>query len=262
MKEIKNAPPPCADDDVARLGLRKSPPELNATPVATKSPTNSVAAAASTLIYQKNYGDSNSGTSGGNGGKTSELYDNVLEVNSSSSEDSEDNECNANGSKEDDSSFHLEESESDAASCAKVPQGLVYSDDEAYLFEVESEDETRTSFPKDLVTKNIIPGGPTKPDVRNMSDDAAKNVLKAYSKARKAYTDKQRFARAKAVNTVSNLLSGYSGHNIEHLRTMTDVESYRLEEGHHFATKEIFYLRIAEEANLRRIKKSRLSVVT
>jgi hypothetical protein len=60
-------PPPCrrqANDNVARLGLRKSPPELNATPVITKSPTNYVAAAASTLIYQKNYGDSNSGTSG------------------------------------------------------------------------------------------------------------------------------------------------------------------------------------------------------
>jgi hypothetical protein len=49
------------------LGLRKSPPELNATPVITKSSTISVAAAASTLIYQKNYVDSNSGTSGGHG---------------------------------------------------------------------------------------------------------------------------------------------------------------------------------------------------
>jgi len=115
------------------LGLRKSPPELNATPVITKSPTNSVAAAASTLIYQKNYVNS------------SEQYNNVFEVNSSeSSEDSEGNECNANGSKEDDSSFHLEVNESDAASGAKVTQGLVYSDDEAYLYEVESEDETRT----------------------------------------------------------------------------------------------------------------------
>ena len=237
------------------FGLRKSPPELNATPtpVITKSPTNSVAAAASTLIYQKNYVDSNSGTLGGNGGK-SELYDNALEVNSSeSSEDSEENECNANGSKEDDSSFHLEENESDEASGAKVAQGLVYSDDEAYLFEVESEDETRTSFPKDLVSKNIIPGGPTKPDVRNMPEATAKNVLKAYSKERKAYTDKQRFARAKAVKSDSNL-SGYSGHNIKQLRTMRDVESYCLEEDHNFATKEMFNLCIAEEANLRCIK--------
>jgi hypothetical protein len=30
-------------------------------------------------------------------------------------EDSEENECNASGSKEDDSSFHLEDNESDAA---------------------------------------------------------------------------------------------------------------------------------------------------
>jgi len=246
------------------FGLRKSPPELNATPipVITKSPTNSVAAAASTLIYQKNYVDSNSGTLGGNGGK-SELYDNALEVDSSessedsegneSSEDSEGNEFNANGSKEDDSSFHLEENELDEASCAKVTQGLVYSDDEAYLFEVESEDETRSSFPKDLGCKNIIPGGPTKPDVRNMSEATARKVLKAYSKARKAYTDKQRFERAKSVKSDSNL-SGYSGHNIEQLRTMRDVESYRLEEDHSFATKDMFNLRIAEEANLRCIK--------
>ena len=66
------------------LGLRKSPPKLNAAAVITKSPTNYVAAAASTLIYQKNYVDGNSGTSGGNGGK-SQLYGNVLEVNSSES---------------------------------------------------------------------------------------------------------------------------------------------------------------------------------
>ena len=131
-----------------------------------KSPTHSVSAAASTLIYQKNYVD---GNSGGRGGST-ELND-VLEVNASvstSSEDSEENECNANGSKEDDSSFHLEENESDAASGVEkhklvAPLGLVYSDhDEAYLFEVESEDETQTSFPKDVVRKNVIPGGPKK----------------------------------------------------------------------------------------------------
>ena len=49
---------------------------------------------------------------------------------------------------EDDSSFHLEENESDAASGAEdkdeivAPEGLIYSDDEAYLLEVESKDET------------------------------------------------------------------------------------------------------------------------
>jgi len=185
----------------------------------------------------------------------------VLEVNSSksnNSEDSEENECNANGSKEDDSSFHLEENESDAASGAKVdelfaPEGLVYSDDEAYLFEVESEDETWTSFPKDVVRKNFIPGGPTKPDVRIITEATTKTVLKAYTKERKTYTDEQHFACVKAVKFVSHL-SGYSGHNIKQLRTMTDVESNRLEEDHIFATKEILNLCIAEEANLRCIK--------
>ena len=154
----------------------------------------------------------------------------MLEVDASAStnsEDLEEYECNANGSKEDDTSFHLEENGSDAASGAEdyelvAPEGLVYSDDEAYLFEVESEDETRTSFPKDVVRKNLIPGGPTKPDVRNMTKATAEIVLKAYAKERKAYTDKQRFARVKAVKSVSHL-SGYSGHNCMQLQTMTDI---------------------------------------
>jgi hypothetical protein len=84
------------------VGLRKSPPEVNVDNVITKSPTNSVAAAASTLIYQKNYVD---GNSGGKGGRT-ELYD---------SEDSDENECNASGLKEDDSSFCLEENSARSA---------------------------------------------------------------------------------------------------------------------------------------------------
>jgi hypothetical protein len=75
---------------------------LNAAAVTTKSPTNSVAATASTLIYQKNL--------------TAILVGmGLLEVNASASmnsEDLEENECNTNCSKEDDSSFHLEENES------------------------------------------------------------------------------------------------------------------------------------------------------
>ncbi len=229
------------------LGLRKSPPEVNVADVITKSPTNSVAAAASTLIYQKNYVD---GNSGGKGGRT-ELYD---------SEDLDENEGNASGSKEDDSSFHLDENENDAASGVEDDlvvheglEGLVYSDDEAYLFEVESEDEFRTSFPKDIARKNKIPGGPPKPDVRGMYKPKAEITLMAYAKERKAYNDKQRCARVKAVQSVSHL-SGYSGHNSTQLRTMKDVESNRLEEDHTFASKNILNLRIAEEANLRCIK--------
>ena len=103
----------------------------------------------------------------------------------------------------------MEENESDAASGAEedklvVPEGLVYSDDEVYLFEVESEDEFRTSFPKDVSRKNKI-RGPLKPDARGMTKAKAKIVLKAYAKDRKAYTDKQRCARIKAVQSVSHL---------------------------------------------------------
>ena len=81
----------------------------------------------------------------------------------------------------------MEENESDAASGAEedklvAPEGLVYSDDEAYLFKVESEDEFQTSFPKDVSRKNIIPGGPPKPDVRGMTKAKAKIVLKAYAR--------------------------------------------------------------------------------
>ncbi len=152
----------------------------------------------------------------------------------------------------------MEENESDAASGAEedklvAPEGPVYSDDEAYLFEVESEDEIRTSFPKDVVRKNVIPGGPTKPDVGNISEAEAGIVLKAYAKERKAYTDKQRFSRVKAVQSVSHS-SEYSGHNRTQLRTMNDVESNPLEEDHTFVTKDILNLCIAEEANHRCIK--------
>jgi hypothetical protein len=49
------------------MGLHKSPPKLHADAVITKSPTHSVAVAASTLIYQKNCVDGNSGGKGGGG---------------------------------------------------------------------------------------------------------------------------------------------------------------------------------------------------
>ena len=89
----------------------------------------------------------------------------MLEVNSSASnnsEDSEENECNANGSKEDDSSFNcLEENESDAASGAKVdelfaPEGLVYSDDKAYLFEVSQKMKLGFLFPRTLYARILF----------------------------------------------------------------------------------------------------------
>jgi len=185
-KGSNNKTAPSSSSRNQQYASRKSPPEPNVAAVITKSPTNSVTAAASTLIYQKNDVD---GNSGGKEGRT-KLYD---------SEDLEENECNASGSNEDDGSFILEENESDAASGVEedklvAPEGLVYSDDEAYLFEVESEDEFRTSFPKDVSRKNIIPGGPPKPDVRGMTKAKAEIVLKAYAKDRKAVHASRQFS--------------------------------------------------------------------
>ncbi len=53
---------------------------------------------------------------------------------------------------------HLEDNESDASGAKEdevAPEGLVYSNDDVYLFEVDpkSEDETQTSFPNDLRTQ-------------------------------------------------------------------------------------------------------------
>ncbi len=80
-------------------------------------------------------------------------------------------------------------------------------------------------------------------------------MLKAYAKERKAYTDKQRCARVKECQSAPvSKLSRYSGDNSTQLRTMKDVESNRLEEGHTFASRDIMNLCIAEEANLRCIK--------
>ena len=142
-KGSNNKTAPFSSSHNQRYASHKSPHKLNVAAVITKSPTNPVAAAASTLIYQKNNVD---GNSGGKEERT-ELYD---------SEDLEENECNASGSNEDDGSFLLEENESDAASGAEedklvAPEGLVYSDDEAYLFEVESEDDKIKSGALQLV---------------------------------------------------------------------------------------------------------------
>ena len=52
---------------------------------------------------------------------------------------------------------------------------------------------------------------------------------------------------------LSNYVRECSGDNTNGLRPMTVVENKRLMAGHTFTTKEIVWMRIAEEANRRRI---------
>ena len=94
-----------------------------------------VAAAASTVLYSLQYGDS-----GGYG---------------------------------DDSADSIE-SPSGEADCDEdddyILGGLIFSDDEDFLVDVDSESEDerlRSSFPKDRTRKTIIPGGPQPPDLSN-----------------------------------------------------------------------------------------------
>jgi hypothetical protein len=80
-----------------------------------------------------------------------------------------------------------------------VPHGLEYSDDDNILIDIDSDvEELKSLFPWDKSRKNIVPGGPQKPDVSMCTESKGKVLLQCNSKARKAYTDKQRTAHVKS----------------------------------------------------------------
>ena len=69
-----------------------------------------------------------------------------------------------------------------------VPEGLVFSDDDECLIDVdlESEDERlRSSFPKEKPRRNLIPGGPQAPDLTMFPESERDAVWAKYKKARK-----------------------------------------------------------------------------
>ena len=75
----------------------------------------------------------------------------------------------------------------------------VYEDngDDDYGFvdiEVESEDECRSSFPKEGISYRghlLLPGGPQKPDYSKMTASMAAIAQKEYRAKRKAWTEAQ-----------------------------------------------------------------------
>jgi hypothetical protein len=86
---------------------------------------------------------------------------------------------------------------SDASECKDletseyVPHGLEYSADDNILIDIDSdEEELRSLFPKDKSRKNMVPGGPEKPDKSMCTESEGKVLLQCYAKAKKAYTDK------------------------------------------------------------------------
>ena len=218
---------------------RKSPPESLLVSHMGKGVHNidagidaGVAAAATTLLYQRRFGK--------------EKAIDLSGVPESGSDQSNVSESKVSSEDSDESSPE----ESDESHDYVPPTNDCSDDDNDILVDTDSEDELRSSFPRDYARKNIVPGGPPKPDVSNLSESEAMVVMKRYNKDRKAYTDKQRTLRCKVSKSVK-ISSTFSGIRTERLRPMTEVDKGRLLDNHSFMSKEVVQLRIAEEANLR-----------
>jgi len=136
------------------------------------------------------------------------------------------------------------------------PDGLVFSDDEDYLLNIDydsEEERLRSSFPKNKKRMNIIPGGPQPPDLSMYPESEQQAVLDAYTAKRKSFTDRSRHQCVKKKNSEAKLSATVSADQIEQLRPMSVVKVHRLVDGDSFKNKNVLKLRISEEANLRGI---------
>jgi hypothetical protein len=177
---------------------------------------------------------------------------------SSSSSDEDDNKQpwkDDKGDSYDDDGDYAPEDNDDDDDGDYAPEDNDDDDDDFVDIEVESEDECRSSFPKEAKSKRghpLLPGGPQKPDVSKMAASMAAMAQKAYRVKRKAWTDAQRHNRLKKNNTGSPPRE-CRGHVSDNLRPLEEVERHRLVAGHMFPSREILLMRIAEEAFLRGI---------
>lgn len=202
-----------------RKSSRNSPPKKRATlddllgaaaysqePVGTGQEvidlSSEVAAAATTSVYQSQYGGGNvpspARTEASNGG--SDKNSSNAAASSSTADGSEDGEYK--------------------------PDGLVFSDDEDFLVDVDSESEDeqrRSSFPKDKRRKNLIPGGPQPPDLSNYPESERKKVWDDYVAKRKKYTDGARHNRVMKNRSIATSSSKtFLGCQNEQLRPISE----------------------------------------
>ena len=124
-----------------------------------------MAAAASTLLYQLQYGGHDSPNRLGHdspdrleasNGKNASHHSSALDLCASSSSDN---------------------------NMDYKPDGLVFSDDKEYLLDIDydlEEEWLRLSFPMNKKQMNIIPGGPQPPDLSMYPDSEQQAVLDAY----------------------------------------------------------------------------------
>jgi hypothetical protein len=174
-----------------------------------------IAAAASTLIYQLQYGKDET-------------------VNESKYEyELIGDECDDDSG----SSDALECKESETSKY--VPHGLEYLDNNNILIDIDSdEEELRSSFPREKSRKNMVPGGPEKPDVSMCTESKGMVLLQRYAKARKAYTDNRQTAHVKSDKSLSKS-SSFTGQQNDQLRTMNEVKKSGLIDNQTFKSKDV-----------------------
>ncbi len=130
----------------------------------------------------------------------------------------------------------------------------VEGDDDDYVdIDSDSEEDMRSSFPRDNCSKkNLIAGGPQARDTTGMTESEKEEVKEEDKKLRKKWTNAQRWLHLKkySVGTPPPNWMGYCG---DQLRTLDEVEKHNLSVGQMFPKRDIFWLRIAEEALLRGI---------
>ena len=130
--------------------------------------------------------------------------------------------------------------------------GFDDDDDDFVDIDVESDDEGRSLFPKNKTPRNYLSGGPQKTDTTGMTEEKTSKLREADQKKQKKWTNAERKIRIKS-NQIGSPPCANRGITTDTLRMMTEVEAHRLSDGHMFPTKEIFWIRIAEEAILRNI---------
>jgi hypothetical protein len=118
--------------------------------------------------------------------------------------------------------------------------------------DIDSEEEFRSSFSKNQNSSKLrVKGGEQRPDVSDLSEKEAEEVLEKWRKKRKAFTDKVNWTAVRADHETRKLEFDSSreealGDHSTQLRAMSVVNASRLSAGHVFQLKDTLCLRIVE----------------
>jgi hypothetical protein len=181
----------------------------------------SVAAAASTTLYHQLYSaEDNKGEQ--------------LESDDNKDEDEDDNN-----------------NEEDYVGIYKQPIDEDY--DDILDMDIDSEEEFRSSFPKNQnCSKLQVKGGGQRPDVSDLSEKEAEEVIDKWRKQHKAFTDKVSRNAIRADHEMRKFefdsREETLGDHSTHLRAMSVVNASRLSACHVFQLKDTLRLRIVERS--------------